>query len=225
MMRATGEETLRKTGTTTVGLVGKDAVILGSERRATMGHLIAHKDTRKIYRIDQNLGLTTAGLVGDAQLLVKYMRAEIELRRLKTGREVSVRAAANLLGNILHGARYAPYYVGLILGGMDRSGPGVWSLDAAGGAIPDDFISVGSGSPFAYGVLEDRYRKEMSAGDAIDVALLSLRAAQARDSASGDGYAIAVIDSGGYRELGGEEITTHLDKAGVLSQASQRRAR
>jgi len=223
MMSASSEETMKRTGTTTVGLAAKDAVVLGAERRATMGHLIAHKNTLKVFRIDDNLGMTIAGLVGDAQVLVRYLRAEIELLRLKRGRAASVRAAANLLSSILHGARYSPYYVGLILGGFDREGPGVYSLDAAGGAIPDEYVSVGSGSPFAYGVLEDRFRKEMETGDAVDVAILALRAAQARDSASGDGYSIAVVDAGGYRELGGEEITSRLDKAGALSSASRRR--
>jgi 20S proteasome alpha/beta subunit len=65
-----------KTGTTTIGLVNKEGVVLASERRATMGNFIAHKDVQKVYMIDDNLGLTTAGLVGDAQLLARYVKAE-----------------------------------------------------------------------------------------------------------------------------------------------------
>ncbi len=213
---------LLKTGTTTVGVALADAVVLGSERRATMGNLIAHKNTQKVYRIDSNLGMTTAGLVGDAQTLVKYMQAEVALVRLRSGKQMSVRAAANLLSNILHGSRFYPYYVGLLLGGVDKNGGALFSLDAAGGSIPDDFVSVGSGSPFAYGVLEDRFRKDMRIDEATDVVLSSLRAAQARDSASGDGYAIAIIDRDGYRELTADDINSRLDKLAQMSRRSRR---
>ncbi|MDD1743874.1 MAG: proteasome subunit beta, partial [Methanomassiliicoccales archaeon] len=72
-----------KTGTTTIGIVYKDGVILASEHRATMGNIIAHKEVQKVFKIDDNLGLTTAGLVGDAQLLARYIKAEVELYRLK----------------------------------------------------------------------------------------------------------------------------------------------
>jgi proteasome beta subunit len=176
-----------------------------------------------VFRVAENLGLATAGLVGDAQVLVKHLQAELALLRMKRGRDATVRAAANLLSNILHGSRHYPYYVGIILGGHDREGGAVYSLDAAGGAIPDEFVSVGSGSPFAYGVLEDHFRAGLPATEAVDLAIRALRSSQARDSASGDGYAIAVIDSDGYRELGGEEVTSRIDKLKHLSPAPARR--
>ncbi|MGH6692524.1 MAG: proteasome subunit beta, partial [Gammaproteobacteria bacterium] len=158
-----------KTGTTTVAVALKDSVVMGAERRATMGYLIAHKATKKVFKIDDNLGMTIAGLVGDAQILVRYLRAEVELYRLKRGLPMSVQGASSLLANILHGSRYYPYWVGLILGGLDSKGGQVFSLDAAGGSIPDDYVSVGSGSPFAYGVLEDGHSKDIRKEDAINL--------------------------------------------------------
>src|SRR3990172_4821687 len=98
-----------KTGTTTVAVALKDSVVLGAERRATMGYMIAHKNTKKVFKIDDNLGMTIAGLVGDAQVLVRYLRAEVELYRLKRGMQMSVQASSSLLANILHGSRYFPY--------------------------------------------------------------------------------------------------------------------
>ena len=92
-----------KTGTTTIGIVNKDGVVLATEHRATMGNLIAHKDVRKVFKIDDNLGLTVAGLVGDAQVLARYIKAEVELYKLKRGTPISVNSAATLLSNIMRG--------------------------------------------------------------------------------------------------------------------------
>src|SRR6059036_994670 len=137
-----------ETGTTTLGLVCKDGVVLAADRRATAGTLIAHKRTKKVYRLDENLGLTTAGLVGDLQVLARYITAEAELYKLKRNRPITVEAAATLTANILGGRRYFPYWVQLIIGGVDRKGGSVYSLDLAGGSLPDKFVSTGSGSPY-----------------------------------------------------------------------------
>jgi proteasome beta subunit len=206
-----------KTGTTTIGLVYKDGVVLATEHRATMGNIIAHKDVQKVFKIDDNLGLTTAGLVGDAQLLVRYVKAEVELYRLKRQAPMSVKAAATLLSNILHrgGGAQGYYYVGLILGGMDRTGGHVYSLDAAGGSIRDDYASVGSGSLFAYGVLEDNYEKGMTVEQTVEVAMRALNAAMKRDSASGDGMTVVVITKDGYKELTDDELRKKAAKLGL----------
>jgi len=196
-----------KTGTTTIGIVFKDGVVIATEHRATMGHMIAHKDVRKLFKIDDNLGLTVAGLVGDAQVLARYIKAEVELYKLKKGTPMSVKSAATLLSNIMRGGggAYGYYYVGLIMGGLDSTGGHVYSLDAAGGSIRDEYVSVGSGSTFAYGVLEDHYQLDMAEEEAVDLAIRALNAAMRRDSASGDGYAVAVINKEGFRELTAEE--------------------
>jgi len=145
-----------KTGTTTIGIVYKDGVVMATEHRATMGNIIAHKDVRKLFKIDNNLGLTVAGLVGDAQVLARYIKAEVELYKMKKGAPMSVNSAATLLSNIMRGGggSYGFYYVGLIMGGLDATGGHVYSLDSAGGYIRDDYTSIGSGSPYAFGVLE-----------------------------------------------------------------------
>ncbi|MCK4970361.1 MAG: proteasome subunit beta, partial [Thermoplasmata archaeon] len=70
---------LKQTGTTTTALVCKNGVVMATEHRATAGTLIAHKKTQKLFKIDDNLGLTVAGLVGDAQTLARYITAEAEL--------------------------------------------------------------------------------------------------------------------------------------------------
>ncbi len=197
-------------GTTTIGLVCKDGTVLATERRATAGSFIANKTTQKLFRIDQNIGITVAGLVGDAQMLARYLRAEVTLYRLRRNAPLSVEGAATLLANILNGNRMFPYYAWLILGGVDAKGGHVFSVDPAGGSIEDRFVSTGSGSTFVYGLLEENYSRDMTVSDAVDLALRGLTTAMKRDSASGDGYLVHVITAKEYRELGEDELNKRL---------------
>lgn len=197
-------------GTTTIGIVCKDGVVLATERRATAGNLIANKMTQKLFKIDSNIGVTVAGLVGDAQVLTRYLRAEVSLYRLRRNGLLSAEGAATLLANILSGNRMFPYYAWMLLGGVDGRGGHVFSVDPAGGSIEDRFVSVGSGSTFAYGILEEGYSRDMSVSDGVDLALRGLTAAMKRDSASGDGYIIHTITSKDYREYSEDEINKRL---------------
>jgi proteasome beta subunit len=206
---AFSEEQLLK-GTTTIGLVMKDGVVLATERRATAGNLIANKSTQKLFRIDQNIGMTVAGLVGDAQLLARYLRAEVSLYRLRRSAPLSAEGAATLLANILSGNRMFPYYAWLILGGVDSAGGHVFSVDPAGGSIEDRYVSVGSGSTFAYGLLEEGYSRDLTVSDGVDLALRGLTVAMKRDSASGDGYTVHTITSREYREFSEDEVNKRL---------------
>ena len=186
------EKELKK-GTTTVGIVCKDGVVVATEHRATMGYLVAHKKTQKLFKIDEHMGLTVAGLVGDAQTLARWLKAEVELYRLKNDKGISIKAGATMMSNILNGRRYSPFWVQLILAGVDGDGGHVYSLDAAGGSIPDDYVTTGSGSPYVYGVLEDHYKKGISTKEGAEIAIRGLAAAIKRDAASGNGIELAII--------------------------------
>jgi proteasome beta subunit len=205
-------EDLKKTGTTILGMVCKDGVVIASERRATMGTLIAHKTTKKLYKIDVHLALATAGLVGDLQVLSRYLSAEANLYRLKRDAKIPVKSAATLMSNILNSRKFTPYFVQLILGGWDSAGGHIYSLDAAGGAIPDKYTAGGSGSPYVYGVLEDLYRDDITVEEGIDIAARAMCAALGRDSASGDGMDIAVITEKEFKYLTEDEIKARLEK-------------
>ncbi len=195
-----------KKGTTTLGLVCQSGVVVAAEHRATMGTMIAHKVAKKLFKIDDHLALTTAGLVGDAQVLSRYLTAESRLYTLQRDEKMPVKSAATLMANILNQRKFYPYYVQLIIAGIDSSGPSVYSLDAAGGAIADAYTSSGSGSPYVFGVLEDHYKNSMTTQDGVILAIRALSAAMKRDSASGDGIDIAVISSEGYRDIEQKEI-------------------
>ena len=204
------DETRLLKGTTTIGIVCKDGVVLATERRATAGTMISNKQTQKLFKIDQNIGITIAGLVGDAQVLTRYLKAEVSLYRLRRNAPLSAEGAATLLANILSGNRSYPYYAWLILGGVDGKGNHVFSVDPAGGCIEDRFVSVGSGSTFTYGILEEGYTREITTSEAVDLALRGLTAAMKRDSASGDGYLVHVISAKEYHEFSEDEVNKRL---------------
>ena len=188
-------------GTTTVGLIFNGGVVLATEMRATMGNMIASKRAKKIYQITPRIGLTTAGGVGDAQQLVRILQVECSLFEMRRGKTMSVGAASTMLSNYLNQNRYYPYYVQLLMGGFDEQGPSVYSVDAMGGATrEEDIVATGSGSPFAYGVLEDQYRPDMKEDEAKDLAVRAVRSAMRRDSASGEEIMVVVITKDKYEE-------------------------
>ncbi|MEN4017153.1 MAG: archaeal proteasome endopeptidase complex subunit beta [Methanobacterium sp.] len=199
-------------GTTTVGLKCKDGVVFATERRATMGNLIAHKAARKIFKIDDHIGATIAGGVGDAQSLMKYISAEVALYRLRHGVRISVESAATLTANILHSSRFYPFFVQTLLGGVDDNGPALFSLDPTGGTMEDNMVSTGSGSPVAYGLLEDRYNEDIDIEEGIDIAVRAIQSAMERDAFSGNGILVAVVTKEGFKILPEEEVKSRLRK-------------
>jgi proteasome beta subunit len=195
-------------GTTTVGIIFDSGVVLASEKRATMGYLISNKTAKKIYQIAPRIGLTTAGGVGDAQQLARLMTVEANLYEIRRAKRISVQAASTLLSNVLHGNRMFPFYVQLLIGGVDETGPVLFSVDAVGGTCKEDgIVATGSGSPMAYGVLEDRYTIGMDERSAIELAIRALRSAIKRDAGSGEGIAVVVISEETFHELSDEEIS------------------
>ena len=194
-----------KTGTSTVGITYDGGVVVGADHRATMGHFIANKSVQKLFRISDNVALTTAGLVGHAQSLSRVLAAELKLFELKRDQPMTVKGAATLTANILSGR---PHYVQLLIVGIDDSGPSVYSIDSAGGSIPDVYCATGSGSPFMYGVLEDQYEDSMSKDGALALAAKSLLASAQRDAASGNGMDLAYITAeSGFNLLSEDEVT------------------
>ncbi|MGC9443560.1 MAG: archaeal proteasome endopeptidase complex subunit beta [Candidatus Methanospirareceae archaeon] len=196
-----------KKGTTTVGLICNDGVVLASEKRATMGSFIASKAAKKIYQLDDRIGVTTAGVVGDAQALIRVMRVEGQLYKIRRDEPMTVRAMATLLSNVMSGSRYYPYIVQLLIGGIDRNGAHIFSIDPLGGNTEErEIAATGSGSPIAYGVLEDRYTVDLSVDAGITLAIQAVQSALKRDSASGEDIEVIVITKEKYRELSDEKV-------------------
>ena len=189
-----------KTGTTTVGMIAKDCVVLASDQRATMGFLIANKTAKKIFKITDRIGATIAGSVADAQAIMDLLKAEAKLFEIQRGRPIRVKALTRLLSNIMFQGRGA-YMLACVVGGFDDEGAQVYYTDFVGSVIPDKFVSTGSGSPVALGVLEAEYKDDLTKKKAIELGVRAVAAAIERDAASGNSILVSVIDKDGYQEI------------------------
>ena len=88
-------------GTTTVGVVCTDGIVLASEQRATMGNFIASKTAKKVYQVDDLVAMTTAGSVGDAQQLVRLVNVESQLYKISQKRIHDNKRYCNFNGKFL----------------------------------------------------------------------------------------------------------------------------
>jgi len=190
--------------TTTVAISSKEGVVLASDKRASKGFFIGSKDVQKIYALDENIAVTIAGLVSDAEYLINLAKAERKLLALTREFPLTVRETAKLIANLSYRAlkAYQPYYAELLVAGVDSEGPHVYSSDPSGSLIKEEFASSGSGSPLAYGVLESSYSKEASLEETKALAEKAVRAAMERDPGSGNGVVIVTIPlSGGQTRV------------------------
>jgi proteasome beta subunit len=200
-----------KTGTTTLGLVCKDGVVLAADRRATAGHFISNKKTEKVFPIAENLAITIAGLVSDAQLISKIIKAELKLKKIRSGNNPSGKEAANLLAGLAYDnirkMSMVQGIVGFLLAGTDSEGSHLYEIGIDGSMFEhDDFCSDGSGSVFVYGVLETGYKKDMTMAEGIELAKKSFKASISRDSASGDGFDIYFINPDGVKKVYSQKL-------------------
>ncbi len=185
-----------KTGTTTVGIVCKDGIVLAADMRATAGNMIVDKRAEKVHILSDDFACTIAGSVSDAQLLIKLIKAELKLKEVRTDKKPTTKEAANLLGGLLYSnlRRYIPGIAHFLLGGKDTSGLHLYDLFPDGSVtLVRDFISSGSGSVFAYGVLETQYREDITTADGIRLAVKAVNTALQRDSASGNGVDVIIV--------------------------------
>ena len=192
-------------GTTTIGVVCHDGIVLGTDTRATMGYFVAHKHAKKVYQIDDHLAMTIAGGVADAQNVVEIVKANSQLYKYEKGVIMPVKAAASLTSNLLFSNRYLPLILQALLGGLDSSGPHIFALDPLGSVTEEKCVSTGSGSPVAYGVLENEYKDGMAVKEMVPVVVKAVNSAMKRDSASGDSFDVATVTSRGYEELSEDE--------------------
>jgi proteasome beta subunit len=199
-------------GTTTIGLTCSDGIVFTTDRRASWGGFIASKRARKSFNINDVVGATVAGSVGDAENLMRLIHAEARLFEMNNGEKMNTEAVSVLMANILHGNKIFPYLVQLLVGGYMNGESKLYTLDPIGGLIEEKMAATGSGSPMAYGVLEQEYSEEKSVEENIPVALKALKSALARDAHSGDGIELVTITKEGFKKFSDEEVKEFVEK-------------
>jgi len=207
---------MMKTGTTTMGIICKDGVVLAADKRATAGNMICSGYIEKIVQISDDMAVTIAGTVSDAQLTIKLIKAETALKTIRTGQTITVSETANLLAQMLYNnvrrMSMIPGITHFLLSGRDKEGIHLYDIFVDGSLTKiRDFTSTGSGSVFAYGVLETLYEKSMTVEEGVKLALKSVNAALQRDSASGNGIDIVTITNKGVKKVLEKEIKTRIE--------------
>ncbi|HIH12446.1 MAG: proteasome beta subunit [archaeon GW2011_AR9] len=187
-----------KTGTTTVGIACKDGIVLAADKRATAGNLVVDKRAEKVHILNDDFAVTIAGNVSDAQYLIKLIRAELKLKEVRTHKRTSAKEAANLLGGLLftniRRMSMLPGICHFLLGAKDDSGAYLYDLFPDGSVTKiRDYVSSGSGSVFAYGVLETQYRADMTTTEGVKVAIKAINTALQRDTYTGNGIDVIVV--------------------------------
>lgn len=199
-------------GTTTIGLVCSDGVVFATDKRASWGTFIASKRARKSFNINDQVAATVAGSVGDAESLMRLIQAEAALYEINNEEKMTANAISVLMSNILQGNKVFPYLVQLLIGGYDGGKAELYTLDPVGGLIQEDMAATGSGSPMAYGVLEQEYSQNKAVEENIPVALKALKSALERDSATGDGMELVTVTKQGFRRYSDSEVQDLLKK-------------
>ncbi|MBO3762898.1 MAG: proteasome subunit beta [Thermoproteota archaeon] len=195
-----GMQNAEKWGTTTVGLVYDRGVVFSTDTRVIAGStFVAHKKGKKVLQISDHSAITIAGSVAFAQNLVDILRIEAKTFQLERGYEITIKALANVASIALW---RSPPAIQAIIGGYDMFGPSLFQIDPFGGITQENFVSTGSGSPVALGVLESNLKKEkVEEKEAVEVAVEAVLTAMSRDTATGNDFDVAIIDEKGYREL------------------------
>lgn len=181
--------------TTIIGIKTKEGVVLASDKRASKGFFIGSKIVQKISKIDNTLAIAIAGQLSDAEHLIKVAAAERKLIELRRGFPLTVKESSRLIANLAYSGlkNYQPYYVELLVAGVDSTGSHINVADMSGAITNEDFAASGSGAPIAYGVLESLYRKEITNEEAKEIAAKAVSAAMERDPGSGNGIDILTI--------------------------------
>ncbi|MCP8308467.1 MAG: archaeal proteasome endopeptidase complex subunit beta [archaeon] len=200
-------------GTTTVGLVCIDGIVFSTDTRVTMPRsYIAHRKGKKIYKIDDHLGMTIAGVVADAQNVVDILRYYAGTYKLEKKAPIPVKAAARLASNVFFSSRLFPYIADVLIGGCDETGASIFNVDLFGSLTKENYVSTGSGSPIAYGILESEYHNGIKLEKGIAMAVKAVTSAMKRDAMSGDNFDVVTVDKEGYKELFEEEKKKLLTK-------------
>lgn len=192
-------------GTTTVGIRAADGVVLCADMRASAGYFIANNNTMKIQQIDRHAGMTMAGGVADAQNITDALRYHARLYRVRKQEPMPVRSITRLASLIFHQNRGYPFIADILVGGYDAGGAELFNIDMFGSVEKKSYVTTGSGSPVAYGLLEDEYAADMSMDEAKRVAFRAVGAAIARNIGTGDGINVATVGKDGFVLLTEEE--------------------
>jgi len=212
-MDAELKNSILKTGTTVLGIVCKDGIVMAADRQVTAGNIVMSKNTPKVIKINDYLVVSWTGGFADAQRLGKLIAAELKLKELKSKSRPSIKQAANLISFITYSQirqpSMIPNIVGTLIAGFNEDGSTeLYSIEPAGSVmkIEDYDANFGSGMPYVLGLLERLYKKDITMEEAVKLAIEALKSSTQRDIGSGYGIDVFIITKEGIKKVIEQEI-------------------
>ena len=187
-------------GATAVGITYDGGVVFASEKRIAYGNFLVSKTTKKTFQLTPKVGAACAGLVADMQILSLQISALAKIRKMEIKREIPPNTIAKMMSNMMYERRFFPLLTQVIVGGVVDK-PVIYTLDPLGSVLPDTYAAVGTGAETALGVLDPQFKENMTEKDAIELAKKAVKSATLRDTFSGDGIDVLVINSEGSKEF------------------------
>ncbi len=209
------KKSVLKTGTTVLGIVCKDGIVMAADRQVTAGNIVMNKNAPKVVQVNDYLVVSWTGGAADAQRLGKLVAAELKLKQLKARSRPTVKQAANLTGSISYSKirqpSMIPTIVGTLVAGFDETGStALYTIEPAGGVykVEDYDANFGSGMPYVLGLLERQYKKDITTKEGVELAREALKSSTQRDVGSGYGIDVFVIKKDGIKKVVGQKIET-----------------
>jgi len=207
------KNSIMKSGTTILGIVCKDGVVMGADRQVTAGNIVMSKTERKVFPVNDYLIIGGTGMMADIHRVPKYLSAELKLKELRSRSRPTVKQAGSLLANMNYsGIRQPsmiPQQAGFLLGGFNEDGTAeLYTIEPAGSAykVEDYDANFGSGMPYVLGLLERQYKKDMTVEEGVELALEAIKSSTQRDVGSGYGVDIFTITKEGIKKVVEKEI-------------------
>lgn len=202
-----------KTGTTVLGIVCKDGVVMAADRQITAGTMVTAKNFKKVSQINDYLVISWTGNLADAMRLTKLIVAELKLKELRSKSRPTVQQAANLLSTITYSQirqpSMIPNIVGTLIAGFNEDGSiELYTIEPAGSVlkVEDYDANFGSGMPYVLGLFERQYKKGITIKEGIELAKEALKSSTQRDVGSGYGIDVFAITKEGIKKVVSQEI-------------------
>lgn len=203
-----------QSGTSIVGIMCKDGVVMAADRRSTAGgQIVMSKDSRKVKKVNDYIVIAGTGGAADILLAEKVIAAELKLKELKTKSRPSVKEAANLIGMMIYRnirtPAMIPSIVGMLVAGFNEDGTTeLYTIEPAGGVyqVKDYDANFSSGMPYILGLLERTWKKDLNVKDGVELAKECIKSSTQRDTASGNGIDVFTITGNEAEQVVSEEI-------------------
>ena len=197
------------TGTSLVGIVCKDGVVMAGDRKTTAGgQIVMNKNKQKVSQLNNYLVISGTGTASDIELAKKLITAQLKLKELKDKQRPTVKEAANMIAmssyKNIRQPSVIPFMAGLMVGGLNENGDAeLYSVEPAGSVMEvEDFdANFSSGMPYILGLLERMYKKDLTIEEGVELAIDSIKASSERDTASGHGVDVFTITRDGIKHV------------------------